>query len=114
MARGEFLDYDPNSGLSYYHAEEDGKTIIHSMQDVEPVLKRAEQKRHMGLSDKGIGGDGHMKEYCYLPMSIMLELKKKGINMMNPSPGDWKRFFYEIETNYPMLKTTEKKGWRPK
>jgi hypothetical protein len=109
---GEFLDYDPNSGLSYFHSEEDGKTIIHSRQDVEPVLRRAEQKRRMSGPDKGIAG--HMKEYCYLPMSIILELRKKGINMMNPHEDDWKKFFYEIETNYPMLKTTEMKGWRPK
>jgi hypothetical protein len=107
---GEFLDFDPNSGLSYFHAEEDGKTIIHTRQDVEPVLREAARQRATGERDQG---KTHMRHYAYLPMSIVLELKKKGINMMNPHPGDWKRFFYEMETNYPHFKTTEKKGWRP-
>ena len=109
---GNFLHTDPNSGLSYYEDTDEvsGITKIRSMQDVEPVLRRAEMKRKEGTSDKGIAG--HMKEYCYLPMGIMLEMMKKGINMMNPSPSDWNSFFREIETNYPHLKTTEKKAWR--
>lgn len=111
---GNFLHTDVNSGLSYYEDTDEvsGITTIKSMQDVEPVLKRAKQKRDSGTSDKGIAG--HMKEYCYLPAGIMLELYKKGINMMNPHPSDWSRFFKEIETNYPQLKTTEMKAWRPR
>ena len=110
----EYLHTDPNSGLSYYTSEEpvSGKTIVRTQQDCQAVIDHAAVQRAEGMRDKGI--DGHMKKYCDLPMAIILELKKKGINMLRPSNGDWKRFFQEIETNYPLLKTTEMKGWRPK
>lgn len=109
----EFLHTDPNSGLSYYTSEDpgSGKTIIRSEQDVQPVLDLAAEQRATGERDKGIMG--HMKHYCYLPLGVMLELQKKGINMFRPTNSDWAKFHYEIETNYPKLKTTEKKGWRP-
>ena len=108
----EYLHTDPNSGLSYYTKEEGDRGIIRSVQDVEPVLKRAAEQRASGERDKGIMG--HMKHYCYLPNAIALQLREKGINMMNPRAEDWRKFFIEIETNYPKLKTTELKGWRPK
>ena len=102
-----------NSGLNYLESTDpgSGKTIIRSEQDCQPVLDRAAKQRATGERDKGIAG--HMKHYCYLPNGVALELMKKGINMMRPTNSDWARFFQEIETNYPMLKTTEKKGWRP-
>lgn len=108
-----FLHTDPNSGLSYYESTEPGtdRTIVRSEQDVQPVLDLAKEQRATGERDKGIMG--HMKHYCYLPLGVMLEMKKKGINMMRPTNKDWERFFQEIEMNYPYLKTTEKKGWRP-
>lgn len=110
----EFLHTDPSSGLSYYTSQEPvtGKTILRTEQDVKPVIDHAAVQRAEGTRDKGICG--HMKKYCDLPMSVILDLKKKGINMLRPQPGDWRRFFQEIETNYPLLKTTEMKGWRPK
>ena len=102
-----------NSGLKYFESTEPvtGKTIIRSEQDVQPVLDEAARQRATGERDKGIAG--HMKHYCYLPNGVALELLKKGINMQRPQNGDWARFFKEIETNYPYLKTTEKKAWRP-
>ena len=109
----EYLHTDPSSGLSYYSSEEPGtgKTIVRSQQDVQPVLDHAARQRAAGERDKGLSG--HMKHYCYLPNSVTLQLMSRGINMMNPRPEDWKKFFRIIETEYPKLKTNEMKGWKP-
>lgn len=107
-----FLHTDANSGLSYYSDETpDGKTVIRSQQDVEPVLDEAARRRNSGSGDKTIGG--HMQHYCMLPNSVSLQLMQKGINPFRMVGDDWKRFRKEIETNYPYLKVTDKKAWRP-
>jgi hypothetical protein len=108
----EFFGVDESSGLTYYTEQVDDLTTIRSEQDVEPVMELAKIERDQRLRDeKGIAG--HIRHYCYLPASIMLELYKKGINMMNPQESDWQKFFKEMETNYPKFKTTEMKAWRP-
>lgn len=110
----EYLHTDASSGLSYYTATEPvtGKTIIRSQQDVAPVLDEAARRRNSGSGDNKIAE--HIRHYCMLPNSVQLELYKKGINMFRPDESDWKRFFKEVETNYPHLKVTNKKVWQPK
>lgn len=111
----EFLHTCPNTGLSYYSEEEPvtGLTTIRATQDVQPILDSAARQRQEGTRDKGIAG--HIKKYCDLPFSVMLKLKtERGINMFRPSDDDFRKFFQVIETEYPLLKTTEMKGWRPK
>lgn len=111
----EYLHTDPNSGIQYYTSQEPGtdRTIIRSQQDCQAVIDHCAVQRAEGTRDKGIMG--HMKKYCDLPLGVMLEMKTKyGINMFRPDETDWKKFVRVIETEYPMLKTTEMKAWKPK
>lgn len=113
----EYLHTDLTSGLQYYSSEEPvtGKTIVRTEQDCQPVLDWCAEQRAEGMRDKGIPGGGMMKKYADVPLSIFLIMKEKhGINMFRPDATDWKKFFYVMETEYPMFKTTEMKAWRPK
>ena len=49
------LDYE--NGVAQYHSVEDGKSIIQTVQDVEPLLDI--NKRSLANSDKGWQGDMH-------------------------------------------------------
>lgn len=107
MAR-KLLDFDLNSGLSYYTEDSDEKIIVRSEQDCQTLLDHCSRVRNEGLKDSGIKeGWWH---YCYLPMSVALEMKQKGINPWprNDDVTGWRRFFQEINTNYPHLKVTHK------
>lgn len=111
----KFLHTDSGSGLSYYsdfdHAND--KTTIRSQQDVEPLLDEVAKRRNSGAGDTPIAS--HMRHYAAIPAVVQLELMKKGIQITRLSdPEMWRKFTREVETNYPMLKVTEKKAWRPK
>lgn len=108
----ELLDINENGVATYTeHDDNTDLTVVHTMQDCTDIVEAAKREAISGFRDKGIAG--HIKHYCYLPDVICMEMLKKGINMMNPREDDWKKFFVEIETNYPALKTTEMKGWKP-
>ena len=108
----EFFDYDPYDGMSYW--EEDpitGVVTIEQTEDVEPLVERNKIWANESATDGGIKQG--MWHYADIPMTMVLEMKKRGINLLHPSPGDWQALFREVETNYPYLKTTHKKMWRP-
>jgi hypothetical protein len=104
----KLLDFDLTSGLSYYTEEAEEKLIVGSYQDCEPLLDHCKRVANAGLKDQGIKeGWWH---YCYLPHGVALEMIKKGINPYprNSDKEGWRRFFQEINTNYPALKVTHK------
>lgn len=104
--RGEFLDYDPLTGLAeFYEETQDGRGHIHTYQDVEPYLKRAERLRNEGATDEVFRRDG-MAMYADLPLSVVGQLMKKGINVFDQN--DMPKVIQEIETNYSRFKTTNK------
>ena len=110
----EFLHTDWASGLSYYsdHDHATDKTIVRSQQDVKPVLDEALERRNSGSGDNKIAG--HMRHYATVPAVVQLELLKKGIRLDKLNrPEQWRRFAYEMETNYTHFKVTDKKVWRP-
>lgn len=107
----KLLDYDEVTGLAYYTEQQEEKTILQSVQDCSRVLEHTKEKRLTGSGDKKIAG--HISHYCDVPNGVALELLKKGINIYNLRAEDFPRFAQEIETNYPYLKVTEKKAWRP-
>ena len=115
MAR-EFLDFDPFTGIATYTEDLDGPMMaIHQETDVEPLIEAVKRRRLEGFSDMGIGRTLN-GEYCRLDCVTIMNLKKKGIDVFAKMPNgsaEQARFMREIETNYPYLKTTEKKGWRP-
>lgn len=103
----EKLDHDKFSGITEFIETDGDIAKVHSVQDVEPLIELNKARANEGICDQGIK-DG-MWHYCDIPMTILIEMKKKGINLFHPSPGDWKRFFNEVNTNYPYLKTTHKR-----
>lgn len=104
----QYLDFDNNSGLVHYTEEADGKTRVGSYQDYQPLVDHCERVRNAGLKDQGI--KENWWHYCYLPMGVALEMMKKGINPWpkNDDKAGQRRFFNEINTNYPYLKVTNK------
>lgn len=110
----ELLDYDIDTGVAYY-TETDDETLIttvETVQDCQPLLDRNAELRATGAWDKDAPGGGGWRKAYDLPDTIILELMKKGINMMRPTEDDFRRCDREIETNYPYLKASDKKVWR--
>lgn len=104
--KGEFLDYDPLTGLTeYYEESSDGKAHIHTYQDVQPHLDQAARLRNEGATDEVFKRDG-VAMYANLPLSIVGQMMKKGINVFDQN--DMPKVIQEIETNYSRFKTTYK------
>lgn len=103
----EVFDVDPLKGITrYFDYEEDtGLARIHTVQDVEPILKYAAEMRATRAADEKLRDDDYMCQYALIPPVVQLELLKKGINIHDPSQT--KKLVAEIESNYPYLKTTQ-------
>ena len=97
----EFLDYSPHNGMRYHteDGEKEGDIIIHSSQDVQPILESLTEKRSM-VEDK----KAKFRHYCSIPTEVEVELRKKGIDIYNKHQT--KELLKEINTNYPKLKAT--------
>lgn len=110
----EIFEHDANTGMTHYWDEDPttGDVQFTSEEDVEPLVERNKLWANEGATDQGIKNG--LFHYADIPMSLVHELKKKGIDLMHPSPADWQAFFKIVETDYPMLKTTHKKMWRPR
>jgi hypothetical protein len=79
---------------------------LHYRQDVEPVLELAKHERTHGLADKA-GKKQELYLYARIPPVIQLKLKyEKGLDVNNRN--HMKRIFDVINSEYPMLKTTDK------
>ena len=102
----QFFSFDPGNGITAYtdydHATD--KMIVRQEQDVEPLLDHTKSLANEGLTDKSMK-DG-MWLYAQIPPVVIMELKKKGINIYNRD--DHKRLFQELNTNYKYLKTTSR------
>ena len=100
----EFFDYNPHNGMIYSTDFDNANDnlIIHSKQDVEPILDHMNEKRK--TDDKGI--EKNFWHYCSIPTMVELELRQKGINIYNKHQT--KELLREINTNYPHLKATRK------
>ena len=104
--RGQVLDFDPITGLAEYYEEQDGKGIIHTYQDVEPFLDRAERLRNEGATDEVFKNNG-VAMYADIPLSIVGQMMKDGINIFDQN--DLPKVISEIETKYSRFKTTYKR-----
>lgn len=103
----ELFDYDPLTGVTDYFDYDpvSDQITIYQEQDVEPLLKFLHEQRVTGDADQGI--KHNFAKYASLPMTVILELKKKGVDVFDPNCT--KRLLEEIEMHYPLLKATEKK-----
>lgn len=101
----EFFDYDPHSGTTdYFEMDSEGMIRIRSEQDVGPLLDLNASLRNEGI--KNIKGSW-LRHYATVPMTVILELRQKGVDFYNPDHS--KRVFQEIESNYPYLKVDNMK-----
>jgi hypothetical protein len=102
----QFLEYDPISGLrtDFDYDEESGNVILQRSQDVSALLDYNAALRNAGATDKGIKESWWL--YAKIPPIFMLKMRAKGINVEDGRHID--RVLAEINTNYPLLKTTQK------
>ena len=103
--RGEFFDYDPLTGLEERYEEQDGKIMIHTYQDVEPILDHNRALRNEGLPD-GAWKQNGMTVYAKIPLIVVGQLMKKGIKLFDPNHIG--AVIREVNQNYPYCKTTDK------
>lgn len=102
----KFFDFDPLNGVTSYTDTDEmtGLTYVRQEEDVEPLLDHTKELANTSATDSG------MKEgmwlYAQIPPTVIIELKKKGIDIYNRM--DHKRLFKELNTNYKYLKTTQK------
>ncbi len=111
MAR-ELFGVDADTGVRHYtemDVMEQAITLQYEI-DAEPMVERNKIARNEGEYDKGSEG---WHKYCDVDDVLIMRMLNKGINILRPTPSDWKKFFREIETNYPFYKVTNKKAWKP-
>lgn len=104
----EFFDYNPDTGVltTMDYDEIEDKVYLHHTQDVEAVLEYTKLHRNDSLTDDGI--KNNWWRYAVIPATVQMELRQKGIDMFSKDPAMRKRFFREINQNYPHLKLTHK------
>ena len=98
----EFIGYNANRGTYYEYDYDNAKdeAIVTIKQDVQPVLDRAKEERNSGLNDKV----GEFSHYAMIPAHVEVALRQRGINIYNPNQT--KELLNVINTEYPLLKTT--------
>jgi len=103
-------EWNPHKG-TWYEYEDDPQTggvIIHTKQDVQPVLDRNKKLRNSGVNDLGGARDKNdLKHYATIPTHVELALREKGIDIY--SNKYTKELIKEIERNYPECKVTNRK-----
>lgn len=102
------FDYDPLTGLrtmiETVDLDRGADITIYQEEDVEPALDICKAAANEGVTDHGIkSGFWH---YCHIPDTVVMELKKKGIDITKKA--DHRKMFDEINANYPYLKVTAK------
>ena len=98
-------EWNPRTG-TWYEDEYDHATdtiIVHTKQDVQPLLHYAKAQRNSGVNDKV----GEFAHYAIIPPTVQVQLKQKGIDINNKNHTS--KVIREIETNYKYLKTTNLK-----
>jgi len=92
----EFVDFD----------NEDDSMVVRRIQDATPYLERAHEAQ---VSGSWRGDDNTFWHYATIPITVMEELYRKGINVLDEA--DTGKVMAEINLNYPWLKCTPKFVW---
>jgi hypothetical protein len=100
----EFLDYNPDTGITYYTDYDEITNRMHwfAESDVSPLLDHCAKLRNESVHTV----KDEFFHYAKLPPIVQLQLLKKGINVFSNDPTEAKRARQEIEVNYPLLKTS--------
>jgi hypothetical protein len=103
----EFLEYDPDTGVRYEVAEQDGLEFMTRKQDLQRLVDRNREIANRGLADGGIKQNWwHVAD---IPTTIWLEMKTLGYDIFARDDAEfWRAMRYFRET-YPNLCTTNKK-----
>lgn len=103
----DYFDSDKLTGTTEYfeYDEQTGIATIRTEQEESGLLDYTSYLRNTKATDSGIKR-GWWK-FAIIPPVVVLELKNKGIDVF--AKNDWPKLTREIETNYPYLKTTEKR-----
>lgn len=109
----EKFSYDPVTGISTFfdYDEETDRAILKREQDVEGVLKYAAECRRQDTTRENLKRDDYFCLHSTIPALVEVELMKKGMSLGREE--DLPKIAREIETNYPYLKCTDLKLWRP-
>ncbi len=97
----DWFDYDPLTGQTDYFDLDPmtGQVAIRTEEDVQPLLDLNASYRNEGI--KHVKG-APLRHYATVPMTVILEMRNKGIDFYNKDHA--KRVLQEIEINYPNLK----------
>jgi len=91
-----------------YTFQDDGKVITKATQYLDGHLDYCSDKRN---NENQTGSMGEWHHTASIPVVVVEELMKKGLNLLNADQDTLKAIQKEIDTNYPYLKVTNKKGW---
>lgn len=111
----EYFSYDPVTGIrtDWDFEDETGIATFYQEEDIEGLLKVAAETRATNTPMSYTGHDEKWWPEAVIPATVINELLKKGINVLRYEDKDATDLAREIETNYPHLKLTDKKIWRP-
>lgn len=110
MAFTQF-EYDPVTGVQILaDFEDEGQMHFQKWEDLQGLVDLAAMNRAARKDDAMMQKDEYFCLYASVPPTIELEMLKKGISLEKSS---MKEIAQEIEANYPYLKHTERKLWRP-
>lgn len=109
----EKFSYDPLTGVTTYFDYDDdtGTAIFRREMDVQPLLDHLANVRAAAPKSYINTPDEQWQLQAQIDPMTMVELMKKGYDFNNPDHAT--PIAREIELNYPYLKATDKKIWRP-
>lgn len=102
---GSWTEFDPRTGITEKCAydESTGALLISKTQDCSALVDRNKELKATRATTRG-----DIWQQCSIPVGVQYELLwKHKVDITKRE--DWPRMFYLIETEYPDLKTTDKK-----
>lgn len=111
----EHFSYDPVTGVTtlFDYDEEKDLVIFRREEDISGLLKVAAETRAGQPTSYVNTSDEQWWPQAIIPATVIAELLKKGIDVCRLEGKDASMLAREIEKNYPELKLTDKKIWRP-
>lgn len=109
----EKFSYDPLTGVTtlFDYDDDTDTTIFRREMDVQPLLDHLAKVRSVAPKSYLGTSDEQWQLQAQIDPITMVELMKKGYDFNNPD--HYTSIAKEVELNYPYLKATDKKIWRP-
>ena len=101
------LDQNGDTKTYFDMDESNGNIHITMEQDLTAFFERMKQMRRDSSERWNKGVKEEWLHYASIPSVVIMELKNKGIDILNPE--DEKKILREINRNYPYLKTVDHK-----